>query len=85
MQALFDGKPLLCTCLMLKAHTISNYRFITVYVHSMNNLIDKSTHVYGIADLIMQLKLSWVQFLKCLSLTNLDQDSGKKNNASSML
>lgn len=33
--------------------------------------------LYGIVDLIMQLNLSWVQFLECLSLTDLDQDSEK--------
>lgn len=35
--------------------------------------------LYGIVDLIMQLNLCWVQFLKCLSLTDLDQDSEKKH------
>lgn len=42
------------------------------------NLIGMITDLYGIADTIMELKLSWVQFLKRLSLTDLDQDSEKK-------
>ena len=40
-----------------------------------NNLIGINTDQYGIVDLIIQIKLSWVQFLKRLSLTDLDQDS----------
>lgn len=40
-------------------------------------MIHVITDLYGVADLIVQLKLSWVQFLKRLSLTDLDQDSAK--------
>lgn len=40
-----------------------------------------TTDLYGIADLIMQLKMSWVQFLKSLSLTDLDQDSEEEKKA----
>ena len=42
-----------------------------------NNLIGMITDLYGLIDFIMQFKLSWVQFLKRLSLTDLGQDSEK--------
>lgn len=36
------------------------------------------TNQYGLLDLITQVKFSRIQFLKCLSLTDLDQDSKNK-------
>lgn len=74
MQAPFDGKPLLCTCLIVT----SNHELLKTVAYMFtvcNDLINIITDLYGIADLFMQLKLSWVQFLKRLSLTDLDQDS----------
>lgn len=38
-------------------------------------ILSVMTDLYGVADLVVQLKLSRVQFLKRLSLTDLDQDS----------
>lgn len=35
------------------------------------------TDLYGIADLILQVKVRRVEFLKGLSFTDLDQDSEK--------
>lgn len=41
-------------------------------------LTTTATDLYGLIDSVMQVELSWVQFLKCLSLTDLDQDSKNK-------
>lgn len=35
-------------------------------------------HQYGPLDLLTEVKFSWIQFLKCLSLTDLAQDSKNK-------
>lgn len=42
------------------------------------------TDLYGIDDLIMKVKESWVEFLECLSFTDLDQDP-EENNAQSCM
>lgn len=75
MQALFDGKPVLCTCLMSNLLSWVTEDFLQQTHPVYNDLISMITDLYGVADLFMQLKLSWVQFLKSLSLTDLDQDS----------